>query len=66
VPLVELGFTPFDLTPPDLRATGFKTVSNQGLNQYEFELWKKPPAAESRWGELVKALVQHVYSLAHD
>ena len=64
--MVELGFTPFDLTPPDLRATGFKTVSNQGLNQYEFELWKKPPAAESRWGELVKALVQHVYSLAHD
>lgn len=60
VPLVELGFTPFDLTPPDLRATGFKTVSDQGLNQYEFELWKKPPADEVRWGELVKALVQHV------
>lgn len=56
--LVELGFTPRDLLPPQaaqLTVTPSPTV----YTAYEAGAWGYPPRDVARWGELVAAHAQH-------
>ena len=56
--LVELGFTPRDLLPPqaaELKVVGSPTV----YTAYEAGAWGYPPRDYERWAGLVSALVEH-------
>ncbi len=56
-PLVELGFTPRALVPPDARFP-FEPSPTQ-WSTYEAGLWSFPPSDYTKWAGLVQALVQH-------
>lgn len=53
-PLVELGFTPFALVPPDAALPFTPSASQYG--PYEAGLWSFPPRDNPRWQELVYQL----------
>jgi xylan 1,4-beta-xylosidase len=59
VPLVELGFTPRALVPEDAIERFPYTSSPTQQSAYEAGLWSFPPRSFERWGELVRALVEH-------
>jgi xylan 1,4-beta-xylosidase len=59
VPLVELGFTPHALVPEDAIERFPYAPSPTQYSAYEAGLWSFPPRNFDRWGELVRALVEH-------
>ncbi|HTX00123.1 MAG TPA: hypothetical protein VMD59_15170 [Acidimicrobiales bacterium] len=59
-PIVELGFTPIELVPPDaLSRFAFQPGSPTQYGAYEAGLWSFPPRDLGRWSELVRATVEH-------
>jgi xylan 1,4-beta-xylosidase len=59
-PLVELGFTPRALVPPEAAGRfAFEPGSPTQYSAYEAGLWSYPPRSLQRWAELVQATVEH-------
>ena len=58
-PLVELGFTPRALVPEGAEKRFAYEPSPTQWSPYEAGLWATPPRDYSRWGGLVRALVEH-------
>ncbi len=56
-PLVELGFTPQSLVPPDATLPFTRSPSQYG--PYEAGLWSFPPRDNRRWEELMYQLARH-------
>jgi xylan 1,4-beta-xylosidase len=56
-PLVELGFTPQALVPPDAELPFTRSPSQYG--PYEAGLWAFPPRDNARWQELIFQLARH-------
>ncbi|MCC7352410.1 MAG: glycoside hydrolase [Anaerolineae bacterium] len=56
-PIVELGFTPQALVPPDAQLPFTNSPSQYG--PYEAGLWTFPPRDNVRWQELMCQLAQH-------
>jgi xylan 1,4-beta-xylosidase len=56
-PLVELGFTPHALVPPDAELPFTRSPSQYG--PYEAGLWGFPPRDLGRWQELIFQLARH-------
>ena len=58
IPLIELGFLPYDLVPSQVAATDW--TRDVGKESYENDgLWKLPPKDYHRWAELVYRFVRH-------
>ncbi|MBI3972836.1 MAG: glycoside hydrolase [Chloroflexi bacterium] len=56
-PIVELGFTPHALVPPDATLPFTRSPSQYG--PYEAGLWSFPPRDNARWQELMYRLARH-------
>src|SRR6266542_2722050 len=56
-PLVELGFTPQALVPPDAELPFTRSPSQYG--PYEAGLWSFPPRDNAKWQELMFQLARH-------
>lgn len=56
-PLVELGFTPAALVPPDAELPFTRSASQYQM--YEAALWSMPPRDYAKWGELIFQCVTH-------
>lgn len=58
IPLIELGFLPYDLVPRDVDITDW--ARDVGKESYENDgHWKLPPKDYERWAELVYQFVHH-------
>ena len=67
-PLVELAFTPRALVPDDAEQRFRFEPSPTQWSPYEAGLWSFPPRDYAKWGDLVRALVEHGvarYGAAH-
>lgn len=58
-PLVELAFTPRALVPEDAVTRFAFEPSPTQWSAYEAGLWSFPPKDYTKWGNLVRALVEH-------
>ncbi len=56
-PLVELGFTPAAMVPPEADLPFTRSASQ--YQPYEAALWSLPPNDYSKWGELIFQVVRH-------
>ncbi|NDE08581.1 MAG: glycoside hydrolase, partial [Chloroflexi bacterium] len=56
-PLVELGFTPAAMVPPDADLPFTRSASQ--YQPYEAALWSMPPHDYAKWGELIFQVVRH-------
>jgi xylan 1,4-beta-xylosidase len=60
IPIVEFGFTPRALVPPDAKDRfAFEPGSPTQYSEYEAGWWSFPPKDMARWEQLVRATVDH-------
>jgi xylan 1,4-beta-xylosidase len=59
MPLIELGFMPFDLARERPAIAQFGQGFDVGREPYENGGWKQPPKDWGRWSDLIEAFVAH-------
>lgn len=62
IPIVELGFMPFDLVEKKNDFTSdWKMGNDTGREIYQLNQWKSPPKDYLKWQFLVEQFVKHLY-----